>query len=159
VPKTASKEFLTMPFTLSLPFKFSAGPYLGRFFTELRDHAKLWANRCPRCQRVMLPPRVVCGACHAPAGEWVEVADKGKLITYTVVVFPMSDPMTGKVKPVPYGFGGIQLEGADSILGHFLEETNLNKLRIGLRMRAVFKPREERLGDLTDILFFRTIEE
>jgi hypothetical protein len=67
--------------------------------------------------------------------------------------------MTGEVKPIPYGFGGIQLDGADSILRHFLEETDLNKLRIGLRMQAVFKPREERVGDLTDILFFRTIKE
>lgn len=159
MPETASKDFLTMPFTLNLPFKFSGGPSLGRFFRELRDHAKLWGNRCPRCQRVMLPPRVVCGVCHVPAGEWVEVSDKGKLITYTVVVFPMSDPRTGKVKPVPYGFGGIQLDGADSSIGHFLEETDLNKLRMGLRMQAVFKPPEERVGDLTDILYFRTIKQ
>jgi hypothetical protein len=41
MPKTASEEFLTQPFSLNLPFQFSAGPYLGRFFQELRDHAKL----------------------------------------------------------------------------------------------------------------------
>lgn len=157
--KRDSKEFLSMPFTLNLPYRFSGGPFLGKFFRELRDHARLWGNRCPKCRRVMLPPRAVCGACHVPAGQWVEISDRGKLITYTVVVFPMSDPMTGKVKPVPYGFGGIQLDGADSALGHFLEEKDLNNLRLGLRVQAVFKPREERVGDLTDILCFRTIEE
>ena len=60
-------------------------------------------------------------------------------------------------RPIPYGYGFIELKGAATRLQHFVTASDLNKLRIGMRMKAVF--REDRKGDLTDIVHFKAIEE
>ena len=44
-------------------------------------------------------------------------------------------------------------------LYHILEETDIKKISIGMRVQAVWRPREERIGSLNDILYFRTIRD
>ena len=85
------------------------------------------------------------------------MGDEGTLWGYTIVQFPFLDPMTGVERPIPYGYGFIELKGATTRLQHFVTAADLNKLRIGMRMKAVF--REERKGNLADILYFKAIEE
>ena len=85
------------------------------------------------------------------------MGDEGTLWGYTIVQFPFLDPMTGVERPIPYGYGFIELKGAATRLQHFVTAAELNKLRIGMRMKAVF--REERKGNLADILYFKAIEE
>ena len=46
----------------------------------------------------------------------------------------------------------MRLDGADTTLNHLLAETDPGRLRIGLRVRAVW--REELRGALDDILHF-----
>jgi hypothetical protein len=89
--------------------------------------------------------------------DWVDLGDEGTLWGYTIVQFPFLDPLTGLERPIPYGYGFIELKGAATRLQHFVTASDLNKLRIGMKMKAVF--REERVGDLTDILYFQAIEE
>ncbi len=84
------------------------------------------------------------------------VSDEGVIVGCTVVNVPFIDPMTGEQRPVPYGFAIIRLDGASTALYHFLEETDPRKLRVGQRVKAVFRP--ERTGNLRDILYFRTLE-
>ena len=62
-------------------------------------------------------------------------------------------------EPNPCAF--IRLDGGDewTILVHYLEMIDLEKLRRGMRVKAVWKPKEERRGRLSDISFFRIIEE
>ena len=48
------------------------------------------------------------------------------------------------------------LDGADTGLMHFINETNREKLQGGLRVEPVFK--EERAGYITDIEEFRIIK-
>lgn len=150
-------QYLRMNYTMSLPFRFSAGPYAGRFLREIRDNKRLIGNRCPKCQRVMLPPRIVCARCHVKAGEFVEVSNQGVIEAFTYVNFPMIDPTTGKPKEIPYGVATILLDGCDSHLYHFLEEKDEGKVKVGMRGEMVFKE-EGRIGDLTDILFIRIIK-
>jgi hypothetical protein len=85
------------------------------------------------------------------------MGDEGTLWGYTIVQFPFLDPMTGVERLIPYGYGFIELKGATTRLQHFVTAADLNKLRIGMRMKAVF--REERKGNLADILYFKAIEE
>ncbi len=153
-----SEEFLVMPIPLELPFQWAAGPYLGRFFRELRDNARLLANKCPQCGRLLFPPRQVCAQCHVKVGEdWVELSDKGVVEDFTVVVEPMSDPSTGERRTLPYPTATIRLEEGVSLI-HYLEETDSAKIREGLKVQAVFKPREKRKGEMRDILYFRIVE-
>jgi len=139
-----------------LPFRYSAGQAASRFFSELRDHKRIMATRCSRCGKAYVPPRPVCGECFLPLEEWVEVGPRGTLVGYTVVYFPFLDPLTGKERPVPYGYGFILLDGVATKIQHFIEETDINRLRFGLKVEPVFE--EERHGTFADIRCFRIVE-
>jgi len=147
---------LRIPYRMKIEYSYAAGTHATRFFRELRDYAHLWGVRCPSCHRVYVPPRPVCGICFQPAQDWVQVGDEGEIVGCTVVQVPFIDPMTGKQRPVPYGFAIIRLDGASTALYHFLEETDPAKMYVGQRVKAVFRP--ERTGSLDDILHFRAVE-
>ena len=38
-------------------------------------------------------------------------------------------------------------------------EEDIEKLRLGMRIQAVWKPKEERVGDWSDIRYFKVIED
>ena len=148
-----------------LPFKESAGLRLSRFLKALKDEGKILALRCPECRRVIFPPRAVCGFCRITLGkkeeEWFTLGDAG---TVTSIVLPTErevDRATGRVVGEPNPCAFIRLDGGDewTILVHYLEMIDLEKLRRGMRVKAVWKPKEERRGRLSDISFFRIIEE
>lgn len=153
------QQYMVLPIELNIPYRWSAGIYVGRFFRELRDNASIYANKCPQCGRYLVPPRIVCGRCHVEMGDWVKVGPRGTLLAYTVCEQAFLDPGTGKPREVPYTAGCIQLDGAPVTITHFLKETNPEKLHISMRVQAVFRPRGERRGFITDILHFVTIEE
>ncbi|MCS7156121.1 MAG: Zn-ribbon domain-containing OB-fold protein [Blastocatellia bacterium] len=148
---------LRVEFFLNTEYHYAVGHYGTRFFTELRDHARIMGMRCPECGRVYIPPRPVCGICYRELQEWVEVGPEGTIVGWTVVRIPFIDPMTGEQRPVPYGFAIIRLDGASTSLYHFLDETDESKIAVGKRVRAVF--REQREGSLRDILYFRLLED
>jgi uncharacterized OB-fold protein len=139
-----------------LPFRYSAGRAASRFFAELRDHKRIMATRCSKCGKAYVPPRPVCGECFMPLEEWVEVGPGGTLVGFTVVYFPFLDPLTGKERPVPYGYGFILLDGVSTKIQHFIQETDISKLRFGLRVEPVFE--EVRKGTFADIKYFRIVE-
>ena len=71
--------------------------------------------------------------------------------------FGFIDPDTGTQKPVPYTCAFIKLDGADTSIAHFLSETDIDKIRVGMRVQAVFE--EERKGSLLDVKHFAPIGE
>lgn len=153
---TLEQQTVRVPFRLKMEYEYSLGAHAERFFQELRDHRRIMGVRCPACGRVYVPPRPVCGICYAEPAEWVEVSDQGSLVGCTVVELPFIDPMTGERRPVPYGFAMVRLDGADTAMYHFLEETDPAKIFVGQRVKAVW--REPRTGSLRDILHFRALD-
>ena len=138
------------------PYRYSCGTIASEFFRALRDDRRILGRKCPTCGRVYIPPRPVCGPCWSATTEWVEIGPRGVLECFTVVTFTFLDPMTGKTRPVPYGYGMIRLDGSQARFQHFLEENDPRKLKVGLRVEAVFN--EERRGTLSDIKHFRIVE-
>lgn len=134
-----------------LPFSYSAGRTASRFFIELRDNKKIMGTKCPKCGRVLMPPRRYCGKCLAETDEWVEVGDKGILVAYTVNY--RSSPSLPKKPPLAYGI--IKLDGADTNFVHILGGVDLDKIKPGMRVQAVFK--DEREGNILDIDHFKPI--
>ncbi|MFV0463935.1 MAG: Zn-ribbon domain-containing OB-fold protein [Nostocoides sp.] len=149
-------DAMRLQYQANFEFDYAAGIYASRFMSEERDNAKLFGTRCTNCSRVLVPPRPVCGICSARTGEWVEVGPTGTITGFTVVEIPFIDPMTGVERPVPYGFAFIKLTGADTNIYHFLEESRHERLHVGMEVEAVF--REERVGSMSDIERFRTVE-
>ena len=153
----APEDAIRLEQQITLQYRFAAGHHATRFFAALKDKGRILATRDAE-GNVMMPPRPVCGLSGLPMDEWVEVGPQGRLAGATVVYVPFIDPMTGVQRPVPYGFGLIQFDGADTNIYHLLAETDPAKIGVGKRVEAVFKPREERVGSLADIRHFRLID-
>ena len=87
--------------------------------------------------------------------EWIPVGPQGTLIGRTAVLHAFPDPLTGELRKTPYGYGLILLDGASTNWCFFLEESDGSKMKPGMRVEAVFA--EERTGNLSDIIHFKTV--
>ena len=133
---------------ISVPYSWWAGETASRFYAAIRDEKKILGTRCPDCKKVYLPPRKTCPVCFVPNDEWVELADEGELVSFTVArrrlaAMPL-DP------PVVYGI--VKLDGADTALLHVLGDVDPDKVKIGMRVKARFA--QNRQGGIRDIECF-----
>ncbi len=158
----SSPEYIHVKFNTPRPYRWSTGKYLGKAYKEAKENKRMVGNRCPKCKEILWPPVAVCGRCKVEAGEdWVELPQTGTVIQYTYLVFPMWDPHYGEKWTNPYPSAIIALDGDLGVYHRAsLEETDKDKLRVGMRVQAVWKENEEERGEgMGDILYFRTIEE
>ena len=139
--------------TMEFPYKHSTGETIGRFLAGLRDQRRIWGQRVPG-QGVVVPPLGYSETDGAAGGEWVAVANTGVVTAVAVV----HDAVEGlHPAPAPFAFILVQLDGADTALPH-IATVGLDRLRIGSRVEAVWKPDGERVGSIRDIAGFRPID-
>lgn len=136
---------------IKVPYSWQAGETASYFLTQLRDKEKIWGKKCPRCEKVLIPPRKNCPFCFVETNQWVEVSNEGVVQTYTIV---MRDTPIQRAN-APFAYGLIRLDGADTELVHMLGEVEHCDIREGMRVKAVFS--KERIGSLLDILYFKPI--
>ena len=150
-------QLLTVSFNTPMPYEWSIGKYGSRFFQEIREHRRFIGIRCPKCGSIYTPPRRLCGPCFEELFELVELSDIGVIRAFSTVNYPFIDPNTGGQRPIPYTYGYIQMEGSDSILSHIINETDVEKIRVGMKAKAVFKNPEDMEGNFQDVLYFEII--
>ncbi len=148
-------EHIRVDIAMDLSWQYASGEPMARLCGGLLER-RIEAMQCSSCGRRYLPPRPFCGNCRRRLDTWTEVKDEGTLVAFTVVHLPILDGRTGEPRPSPYGMGLIRLDGADTTLNHFLAESDPARLRIGARVRAVW--REELRGAMDDILHFEVVE-
>jgi len=160
-------DLLTVHHRLTGTWREPAGVFVNRMFLAMRDKAELWAVKCPMCERILFPPETVCAMCkiRIPDKEenWVRLGNEGTVLKfYHVTGSREVDPSTGW-HPKGQTFNPIGLIKPDggnewTVLAHVLEETDTSKLYDGIRVKAVWKNREEREGLMSDIKFWRVVE-
>ncbi len=137
-------------------FAWDTGIAIGQYLAGLKEGTILGAY-CSTCRKVVVPPRVVCEWCFRPMIEYVPLRDTGTVNTYSICY------VTWDVKRItePQIPAVIEIDGAAPLHGimHLLGEVNPTDVYIGMRVKAVWKPPEEREGAITDILYFKPIEE
>ena len=138
---------------VAIPFDYSAGRAGSKFLIGLRDEKKIRGLKCPTCNKVYVPPRTTCKDCFGYLNQWVDVSDTGTLLTYTVV---RQQNDAAQSKKVPFAYGIIQLDGADTGFLHMLGDVDLDSIEIGMRVQAVFK--EERNASVLDIEHFKPVK-
>lgn len=131
-------------------FSYDAGAVRSKFLIELRDNRRITGTKCPACNLVYVPARSSCNKCFSALNDFVEVADQGTLITYTVV----NDAQPFYPSNPPFIFGIIKLDGADTGLVHLIGEIEPAEIKIGMRVKAVFN--EKRTGNIKDIKYFKS---
>jgi uncharacterized protein len=139
--------------TMEFPYKHSTGETIGRFLAGLRDQRRIWGQRVPG-QGVVVPPLGYGEADGSEGGEWVAVSNTG---TVTAVAVVREAVACLHPAPAPFAFVLVRLDGADTALAHVVTE-GLERLRVGARVEAVWKPDGERVGSIRDIAGFRPID-
>ena len=155
-----NSELLTLTSgDLAMPYEWSIGRYGSRFFQEIRENQRFLGIRCPKCKKVLVPPRQICGPCFQKLDELVPLNDQGTLMAFSVVNYPFIDPATGRQRPIPYTYGYIRIDGSDNIFSHLINEIDESKLKVGMKVRAIFKEPDEMEGNIQDIRYFEIIRE
>ncbi len=136
------------PGEIPLSHLYTMGIAGERFFRELKDNGRFVGTRCAACEHVYLPPSLFCPRCFAALEEWTEVGPKGTVRAITTAHRGVDG---GQLK-APDTLALIQLDGADDLLVHRIEEAG--GVSIGDRVEAVLKKAAERKGSILDVRFF-----
>ena len=137
-------------------FAWSAGVAIGKFLEELKE-GRIVASTCGKCGRIMVPPRVYCELCFKPTDGYKYVKDTGTINTYSISY--LAADASRLQEPIIVAI--IDLDGASQGMGiiHILEEVDQKDVKFEMKVRAVWKPREERVGAITDIKYFKPLKE
>jgi uncharacterized OB-fold protein len=149
LPKQAPLE---QRLTMEFPYKHSTGETIGRFLAGLKEQGRIWGQRVAG-QGVVVPPVGYSEVDASAAGEWVEVKPTGVVTGFAKVhrAIEALHPY-----PAPFAFVLVKLDGADTALAHVATE-GLDRLKVGTRVEAVWKPEAERVGSIRDIAGFRPV--
>ena len=137
--RSATAEDVTQIITpVSLDYRYAASPEESAFFRGLAE-GRIVGQRCPACKKVYVPPRPACPVDGVPTVEEIELGQTGTVTTFCIVNVPF---LGQKIKP-PYVSAYILLDGADIALQHLILDLPADDVRMGLRVKAVWRPREE----------------
>jgi uncharacterized OB-fold protein len=124
------------------------------FFGALKAQGKLVGTRCRSCEQVYVPSRSFCERCFAELKEQVEVKRTGRLVSYTLCYVDHDGARLRR----PVALGLVQLEGATTVILHYLLGVNgPTDVKMGCRVEAMIKPKAKRIGSILDIEGFRVV--
>jgi uncharacterized OB-fold protein len=148
---TAGKV-LTETWHVKAEYAWDTGVAIGKYLDELKN-GRLVGRRCFKCKRILVPPRMFCESCFRPTDEWVTVQDTGTVKTFSLC-YVRWDMVRLKEPEIP---AVIDLDGASRGMGimHKLGEVDLKAVKIGMKVKAVWKPVDQREGSITDIKYFK----
>ncbi|TSD95725.1 DNA-binding protein [Skermania sp. ID1734] len=153
-PTTASDSsgepitILTTP--VKLEYQHSASFQESYYLRGLKE-GRLIGGRTDANGKVYIPPRGANPTDGRPTTEQVELPDRGIVTTFCVVNVPF---LGQRIKP-PYIAAYVLLDGADIPFLHLILECDPAEVRMGMRVEAVWKPREHWGYTLENIDHFR----
>jgi len=150
--RTTETAPMRQAMVMEFPYKHSTGPVIGRFLAGLKEQKKIWGQRTSG-QGVVVPPVGYSEIDGSAAGEWVEVQDTGVVTAAAIVHHPIEGlhPFTE-----PFAFVLVKLDGADTAMAHVVKD-DLDKVKIGARVQAVWATDEARHGSIRDIACFKLL--
>jgi uncharacterized OB-fold protein len=101
--------------------------------------------------KVYFPAREADPATGKQLTEFVELPDKGTVTTFAVINIPFAGQ---RIKP-PYVAAYVLLDGADIPFLHLILEIDAADVRMGMRVEAVWRPRDEWGLGIDNIEYFR----
>jgi uncharacterized OB-fold protein len=120
-------------------------------FLRALEEGKLLGARAGTDGKLYFPPREADPATGQPMTEFVELPDRGTVTTFAIINIPFAGQ---RIKP-PYVAAYVLLDGADIPFLHLVTEIEAEDVRMGMRVEAVWKPREEWGLGIDNISHFR----
>lgn len=147
-------RYLTIPFRAKFNYNWDAGVAVGRFLAELKN-GRIVGRKCNKCKKVLVPPRMFCERDVVSTNEWVYVKDTGTVNTYSISYIAADASRLKK----PLIVAVIDLDGASEGIGilHLIGDVKPDQVRVGMKVKAVWKPRRQRTGAITDICYFKPV--
>ncbi|GLZ10217.1 DNA-binding protein [Actinomadura sp. NBRC 104425] len=136
-----------------LEYRLRPGRALDRFLQGIAE-GRILGHRCPECGQVIVPMKGLCPRDGVPTTEEVQVADTGTVTTFAVNNLP--DP---RAPEVPFVSAYVLLDGADLTMLALVAGIPADRVRIGMRVKAVWRPREEWVASMDNIKWFEPLDE
>jgi uncharacterized OB-fold protein len=138
-PARSGADPVTMVTTpIHLRYRHTTSTEESRYLRGLAE-GKVIGQRCPACAKVYVPPRGACPTCGVPTVDDVELPDRGTVTTFCVV----NVPFPGQRIAPPYVVAYVLLDGADIPIQHLILGCRPDEVRMGMRVAAVWRPREQ----------------
>jgi len=131
-------------------YVYTYGLGLEKFFRAIKDTGEFLASRCPECGAVYFPCRVFCEQCFAAIPRTFKVPGTGTVFSFTLCHLGMK----GESKKKPDAVGLIEMDGAEGAKFVHLLDVKPENLKIGMKVKAVLKPKKDRRGEIFDIKGF-----
>jgi uncharacterized OB-fold protein len=144
----SADEVLQAPHVLEYTYTRSVGPVIGAFLTGLRQGRILGAKGSGG--RIVVPPTEYDPLTAEPSGDLVEVGPAGVVSTWAWAEQPTPDQPLDH----PFAWALVVLDGATTGLLHVVDAGTPDAMASGMRVRARFRPEDERRGHLLDIECF-----
>jgi uncharacterized protein len=120
-------------------------------FLRALEEGKLVGARTGKDGKVYFPAREADPATGQQLTEFVELPDKGTVTTFAIINIPFAGQ---RIKP-PYVAAYVLLDGADIAFLHLILEIDATDVRMGMRVEAVWRPRDEWGLGIDNIEYFR----
>jgi uncharacterized OB-fold protein len=133
---------------IKLTFSYTPGLAAARFLTSI-EQGRIVGEKCPKCQKVYVPPRGACSMCGVATTEGVELSGTGTVTTFAVTQIPSPG------LDAPYVSAWIKLDGADITSMFLVKEIDPADVRLGLRVEPVWVDESERTKNLANIAYYR----
>lgn len=101
--------------------------------------------------KVYFPAREADPATGRQLTDYVELPDTGTITTFAIINIPFQGQ---KIKP-PYVVGYVLLDGADIPFLTLVSDVDAADVRMGMRVQAVWAPREQWIYGMENIEYFR----
>ncbi|QKW38907.1 OB-fold domain-containing protein [Actinomadura sp. NAK00032] len=137
----------------SLEYRLKGGRALGRFLEGISE-GRIIGHRCPVCEKVIVPMKGFCPRDGVPTSEEVELPDTGTVTTFAVNNIP--DP---RAPEVPFVSGYVLLDGAGLTMLTLVAGIPADQVRMGMRVKAAWRPRDEWTHSMSNIKWFEPIDE
>lgn len=136
-------------------YGWAAGEAISRFLHGLKE-GQLLGRRCDECERVLFPPRMFCEECFRDTDDWVELPDTGTVETYSISYL---DTDANRIEE-PILVGVVSIDGAAEHHGmmHYFGGMDKDDIEIGMKVKAKWKPADEREGSVRDILHWAPLD-
>jgi len=135
-----------------IQYKVTAGAVTAQFLDGILK-GRLEGRRCPACRKVYIPPRGSCPTCAVPTSEPVNVGPRGTVTTFSVIRIPFE----GQILQPPYACAHVLLDGADVPLLHIVGDCDVDAIRMGMRVEAVWAETLE--PTLSSVRYFKPTDE
>ena len=149
-----SDDVFTVEYAVKAEYAWDTGPAIGRYLEELKA-GRLMGRSCRKCNRVFIPPREFCELCFRPADDWVQLKDTGTINTFSLcyITWNMKKLTSPEIPAV------IEIDGATPGHGimHMIGGVDPAEVKVGMKVKAVWKPENEREGAITDIKYWKPV--